>query len=265
MATITLNNIRKLVGFPELHWQKLCLPLLEMSDEHLKLLRKIMVVRQSFYLPPGAAAEDIYKDRDLWTYATLIIAVKKMGYTPNIPDIADAWLHNDLCQQHMAFAMSQPATGVFHEIVSHVLNDTETTLALTNNDETIDAKNVQSEQKTKNITSSGQSQSLGEMFIKWLKEELNHGDIIMSQRGSIVHAVEDGMIISFNAFKTFNKDCTDDVHQDFLKLDIFQTAPTKNKWDAGRGIFISGYLIKYEVFSDLKCDISINYELELCE
>ncbi len=223
MAEVTLNHIRKLIGFPDLHWQQLCIPLLGITDEHLELLRKIMVVRRSFYLPPGAAAEDIYRDRDLWTYATLIIAIQKMGYTPKIPNIAEIWLQDDLCQQHMSFAMSQPATGVFHEIVCHVLNDTETNS--TNESTIIQEKKVQSEQKSVSpVAKPLQSQGLGEMFLKWLKEQLNDGEISMSERGSIIHAVEDGIIISSNAFKVFNQDCSKDVQQDFLTLDIFSSS-----------------------------------------
>ncbi|MDQ6973668.1 MAG: hypothetical protein Q9M10_02185 [Mariprofundaceae bacterium] len=212
-------------------------------------LRKIMVVRQSFYLPPGAAAEDIYRDRDLWTYATLVIAVQKMGYTLTVPTLAEEWLQDDLCQQHMAFAMSNPATGVFHEIISHVFKDTESISSTI----CMDDKSVQTEQNS------------GEMFVQWVTDQLNASNIIMSQRGSIVHAVEDGIIITSNAFRAFNKDYSEHVRQDFLKLDIFQDSNLEKKWNAGQGIFIVGYLVKYELFSNLMCDISINDALELCE
>jgi len=261
MAYQTLNRIRKLIGYPDKHWQALCLPLIQgISRDDLQYIRKIMTVRQSFYLPPGAAAEDIYRDRDLWTYATLVVAIQKLGYPCEIPNMAQAWInHNALCTQTIQFAMASTPTGVLHEIVTHVLGETAHT------DKSSERVSQQATEKVQTEQNEDHAH-LGSMFIAWMIQQLNQGHIHMSQRGSIIHAIEDGFIIvSPKAFKQFNQDNYHAVLEDFLTQDVFVSTNDEYKWDAGNGIFIKGYLMRYDsISSNLSCDISINYELEQC-
>lgn len=252
MAKQSLNRIRKLIAYPNAYWQAFCLPLLEsMSNDDLQRIRKIMTVRQSFYLPPGAAAEDIYRDRDLWTYATLVVAIQKLGYRCKIPDAAQRWIdQNALCTQTIQFALSSTPTGVLYEIITHVLGE---------NYSNHQPKKVQTEQKNG-------IERLGHMFIEWLIDQLNQGRIKISENGCAVHAVEEGLIIvAPKAFKQFNQANYQAVMDDFRKLPFFVGSSNEHKWNAGSGIFIQGYLIRYDVISSrLSCDITINYELEKC-
>jgi|GEM_PF-2889579 len=252
MAKQTLNAVRKLIGFPNKHWKILCLPLIQgLNDDELEILRKILVVRQSFYLPIGAEAENIYRDRDVWTYAVLVVAINKMGYSFDIPDIGKAWLEgNEECWNNVALAQTIGGTGVIHHIIKQILDE----------DKPIKEEIVQTGQESQAL----KTKSIGLLFIEWLINQLNDEHVVISKRGSILHAVEEGFIIvSPNAFKKFSMDGWMDVRDSFVKLDVFVNEPCEKTWSISntQGVFIKGYLIEYTALSGMTCDITINYDL----
>lgn len=91
------DAIRATVGLPESHWQELYLPVLHnyaalcqrlpASEAHhhaelggllrhgLETILEALLVRRNQLLPPGAAAEEIARQEDLWTYATATSAL----------------------------------------------------------------------------------------------------------------------------------------------------------------------------------------------
>ncbi|MGB5254959.1 MAG: MobH family relaxase [Sedimenticolaceae bacterium] len=86
-----IQSIRAVVGLPENHWQGIYLPVLRnyaelsqqlpASEAHhhaetggllrhgLETMLEALILRRSQLLPPGAPAEEIAKQQDLWTYA----------------------------------------------------------------------------------------------------------------------------------------------------------------------------------------------------
>ena len=92
-----IQSIRAAAGLPENHWQEIYLPVLHnyaelsqqlpASEAHhhaetggllrhgLETVLEALLLRRNQLLPPGAAAEEIARHQDLWTYATATSAL----------------------------------------------------------------------------------------------------------------------------------------------------------------------------------------------
>ncbi len=172
-----IREIHRLMGYPDTHWNTLCLPALEgMEKEKLELIRRALVVRQGRYLPPGAGAEEIYAQRDVWTYAVFAAALERLGAN-RIPPEGRAWLerHHE-CME--ALEQTRRGTGPIHDILTRA--------------------GIQSERR----------------FLDWLKESIRQGEIPIGTRGAPLHIVQDGLLLLRpKLFRLFDEDWEQAEHK----------------------------------------------------
>jgi hypothetical protein len=225
-----VTGIRKLVGFPERHWQALCAPMMETAPEHaLELARRVLTLRQGVYLPPGASAEDIYRLRDVWTYAVLVTALRGAGMeVACVPHMGMAWIEADAeCFRSMKLALAEPPTGVIAELIVRACGR---------------------EMCTPAARQEHESARPGEMFIEWLREGIKSGEIAVNVPGARVHVVEDGvLIVSPGAFKEFDAVHWQAVLDDLLAMEIHvaRDGSPMRCWNVRDrdGAFVRGVLI----------------------
>ncbi len=115
MARNPVADIRRLVGFPERHWCVLCKPMMQaVDDDTTEIVRRVLTLRQGIYLPVGAVAEDIYRLRDVWTYAVMVTAMMSRGMSMDVvPVVGQEWLKANVeCMRHIRMALANPPSGV---------------------------------------------------------------------------------------------------------------------------------------------------------
>lgn len=225
-----VTGIRRLVGFPERHWQALCAPMMETAPEHaLELTRRVLRLRQGVYLPPGASAEDIYRLRDVWTYAVLVTALRGAGMDAAcVPHVGMAWIEADAdCTRSMKLALAEPPTGVIAELIARACGGEMCTPAAWEGQE---------------------SARPGKMFIEWLREGIKSREIAVNVPAARVHVVEEGvLIVSPGAFKDFDAVHWQAVLSDLLAMEIHvaRNGNAVRRWNVRDrdGAFVRGVLI----------------------
>jgi hypothetical protein len=225
-----VTDIRRLTGFPELHWKALCEPMIKAACENtLQHARRVLTIRQGVYLPAGACAEDIYRLRDVWTYAVLVTALRSAGMDSGcVPAVGMAWIEGDAeCIRSMKLALVEPPAGVIAELITRVSG----------------GENASPSAREKDDLSRP-----GQMFIEWLREGIKSGSITVNAPGARVHVVEEGvLIVTPGAFKDFDADHWQVVQGDLLAMGVHLPRGGKHMrcWNVhGRdGVFVRGILL----------------------
>ncbi len=219
-----------LTGFPERHWKALCEPMMKTAPESaLEHALRVLTIRQGVYLPTGASAEDIYRLRDVWTYAVLVSALRSAGMDAGcVPPMGMAWLEADTeCIQSMKLALTEPPVGVIAELIARACGN---------------------ENRLPSVRDENSPSSPGEMFIEWLHQGIRSGAMIVNAPGARVHVVEEGvLIVSPGAFKDFDASHWQAVQNDLLDMSIHIPHGGNHLrcWNVrGRdGVFVRGILL----------------------
>jgi len=197
-------------------------------ESALEHVRRVLTLRQGVYLPPGASAEDIYRLRDMWTYAVLVTALRSADMDSRcIPSLGMAWLETDAeCIKSMKLALTEPPVGVIAELIARACGK---------------------ENRLPSVRDENNPSRPGEMFIEWLRQGIRSGTMIVNSPGARVHVVEDGvLIVSPGAFKDFDAGHWQVVQSDLLAMGIHlaRDGSPMRCWNVrGRdGVFIRGVL-----------------------
>jgi len=198
-----VTGIRMLTGFPDKHWKALCEPMMKAVHENaLEHARRALTIRQGVYLPTGASAEDIYRLRDVWTYAVLVTALRSAGMDSGyVPSMGMAWLETDAeCARSMKLALAEPPVGVIAELIS---------LA------------AERERLRPSVQETADPSRPGKMFIEWLRVGVRSGATAVNAPGARVQVVEEGvLIVSPGVFKDFDASHWQAVQNDLLDMSI---------------------------------------------
>jgi len=238
-------ELRRLVGFPDRHWRVLCEPMLKASaPDTLETFRRILMIRHGVYLPVGAPAEDIYRLRDLWTYAVMVTVLINKGMSMNdIPDVGRQWLESDEeCMRNLAMVKNGAQAGILYELLQRAdasrpentkgfkghpsapdererENPVKVQSELFSNSDSIDEPAVRKEEVSRP----------GEIFLHWLREGIHSGEIKVNKPKARVHVVEEGvLIVSPVTFRDFDPDHWDDVQRDLLSMGIHKPGYSNN-------------------------------------
>lgn len=242
-------DIQRLVGYPAPHWQALCASMAtNASSEALKRARRMLMIRQGLYLPVGAAAEDIYRVRDMWTYAVLVAALGEA----DIPAAGLEWLQSNAeCWRSLRLARAQPSAGVIAEIMKRA--DSMGRCAPIRPEASGGGPEPAPVAPAPAQPSRGQEMpeaaKPGMVFIEWLREGIASGEIQVNVPGARVHVVNGGvLIVSPGAFKDFDATRWQQTQNDVLSLRMHKAGETSNFRSysvAGRdGAFVRGVLLK---------------------
>ena len=224
-----VTTIRRLTGFPERHWKALCEPMMKTVHENaLEHARRALTIRQGVYLPTGASAEDIYRLRDVWTYAVLVTALRSAGMDSGyVPSMGMAWLEADAeCIKSMNLALANPPAGVITELIARACGE---------------------EKRLPSVRDENSPSRPGEMFIEWLRQGIKSGAIAVNAPGAKVHMVGEGvLVVSPGAFKDFDAGHWQVVQSDLLAMGVHTPRGDNHVrcWNVrGRdGVFVRGIL-----------------------
>lgn len=225
-----VNCIRMLTGFPDKHWKALCEPMMKTAPESaLEHARRVLTIRQGVYLPTGASAEDIYRLRDVWTYAVLVSALRSADMDSRcIPLSGMEWLETDAeCVKSMKLALTEPPVGVIAELIARACGK---------------------ENRLPSVRDENNPSRPGKMFIEWLRQGIRSGTMIVNAPGAKVHVVEEGvLIVSPGAFKDFDAGEWRAVQGDLLAMGVHTPRGDNHVrcWNVrGRdGVFVRGILL----------------------
>lgn len=228
-----LKSIYQLIGFPKIHWDALCKPILSSFDEYeLQQVKHVMLIRQSVLLPIGSIAEEIYRKQDLWTYAVFISSCQRIkGSTIEIPKIGLEWLNSDSsCSHALELSNATPSTGILAEILEKVFIEEN------------------------NTESKSDNEKLSDKFFKWLNEEIKNNTLRINEPKGVLHIVNEGVLLVVpKIFKVFDPDNWDTIMVDFRNqnyvLDVNGNSEVVYNVIDCPGVFVRGYLILESEFS----------------
>ncbi len=131
----------------------------------LEHARRVLTFRQGVYLPSGASAEDIYRLRDVWTYAVLVSALRSADMDSRcVPSLGMAWLETDAeCIKSMNLALTEPPIGVIAELIARACGK---------------------ENRLPSVRDENSPSRPGEMFIEWLRQGIKSGAITVNAPGA---------------------------------------------------------------------------------
>ncbi len=287
MAGSSVEEICRLVGFPDGHWDVLCAPMMlkAQQQDRLDLVRRALRLRQGLYLPVGAVAEDIYLLRDIWTYAVMVAALIKQGMRLNdIPPKGLQWLRsNTECFHHLDMVATGKHAGMLHEILQRAaaahpkrVKGSKGRPPAPDERERVkgESPKVQTElsqDSDSNIMSDptqDAGNALGNRFLKWLREGISSGEMKVNAPGARIHIVPEGvLLVSPVIFKDFDKDIWKNTENELLSMGIHKAGSSTNvskyvvKTPKGSGVYISGILIP-EVSLLFKSPPSPNFLLQ---
>ena len=244
-----LKSIYQLIGFPKIHWDALCKPILNSFDEHeLQQVKHVMLIRQSVLLPIGSIAEEIYRKRDIWTYALFLSACQKIkGAQMKVPSVGEEWLASDsACTYALELSNVKPSTGILAEILEKVFIEDN------------------------NTESKSDNEKLSDKFFKWLNNEIQNSSLKINEPKGMLHIVEEGVLLTVpKVFKAFDTDNWEVVMQDFINQDyvVFANGNAEVVYNVVEypGVFVRGLIVLESEFS-CESELSkheINDSLEL--
>lgn len=251
MGTV-IHDLRRLVGFPEPHWRALCADMVSAArPEALHRARRMLVLRQGLYLPVGAAAEDIYRVRDLWTYAVLVAALGKS----DVPKAGVEWLQtNQECWRALRLSRANPPAGVIAEIMQRAETKMGKAPARSEAQEVIQEPDGDVPASVPAATAMVDASTMpesrpGMVFIEWLREGIASGSVLVNVPGARVHVVHDGvLIVSPGAFKDFDADRWQQTQNEVLALRLHKAGESSNfrsyKVAGTAGAFVRGVLLR---------------------
>jgi len=281
MAENPVAELRRLSGFPDSHWSVLCEPMLKVSAaDTLETVRRMLMIRHGLYLPVGAPAEDIYRLRDLWTYAVMVATLVKNGMDmESVPDVGLQWLESDEeCMRNLSMIKNGAQTGILYELLQRAdasrpergkgskghppkpdererEKPAKVQSELLQNPDPTDEPDLRKEEASRP----------GETCLQWLREGIQSGKIKVNKPGARVHVVEEGaLIVSPITFRDFDPDHWDDVQKDLLNMGVHIPGTSNNihgySVRSASGVVIQGVLVPCTLLFDGPHDINPNIE-----
>jgi len=263
----SVTHIRRLVGFPDLHWSLLCAPMMSIAHQldALDLIRRVLMLRHGVYLPVGAPAEDIYRLRDLWTYAIMVAAMMSKGMELKaVPSDGLKWLNSDKeCMRSISMIQNGTHAGILYELLQRAsAQHPERGNGFKGSPpkpdererEEPETKKVHNELFTDtdsedaSVISEKATSRSGGMFLDWLRHGIKSGRMKVNEPVARVHVVSEGVfIISPVTFKDYDENHWDDVENDLLSMGLHQPGPSNNmltyKVQGKPGVCLKGILI----------------------